>query len=467
MDAPTRTVAAPASGEANGGRSPSPPVPAEPPLSLVRSAVLAHCGRLVGAAATIDADTLTAERVGVGLGYLSTVYAATFTARPTGALSSPPLPLAWQEEPSGGVSQAAPCTPQTHTVIVKVAPSRAATPALLDLHFHATEVAFFTRLAPTVACPLLPACYGAVVDAATDAGVVVMEDLRSRGGAALPFARGLPLAAAVAAAAALGRLHAAIDAALRYGEGGAGGSAPIHPPAWADRPPAEAARRATIVAELFAEAAANLAAAPDGWSPPLDAAEWVARPAGAGEGFLPPPPPPSFVTVTHGDAWSNNILFRRGGGAPEGGEDGGAVVPPSTAAAAVGTPCVTSGGPNVDADVDAKAAWTVVGIVDWQVATWGAGVGDLAFLWLSSVEPSVRRATGATAAVLDAYAAGVGEAAPAGRGGLAADWAAALPAALVMCVVSADVFDSCRHRLLAAITDVVAAREGGGPLLVT
>lgn len=172
----------------------------------------------------------------------------------------------------------------------------------------------------------------------------------------------------------------------------------------------------------------------------------MAQPGGSGG--RAPPPPPSFATVTHGDAWSNNILFRRG--APD-------------AAAAANADGGADAAANADNDAD---AWTVVGVVDWQVATWGAGVGDVAFLWLSSVDPAVRRSPGATAAILDAYAAGVGAAAPRGRAGLAADWAAALPAALVMCVVSAEVFDDCRPRLVAAIEDVIAAEGGGGVLRV-
>ncbi|KAK1868267.1 hypothetical protein I4F81_010760 [Pyropia yezoensis] len=65
-----------------------------------------------------------------------------------------------------------------------------------------------------------------------------MEDLRPRGGGVLPFDAGIPLGAAVAAAAALGRLHAAVDAALRRGEGG-GGTAPppLPPPPPPPRPP--------------------------------------------------------------------------------------------------------------------------------------------------------------------------------------------------------------------------------------
>lgn len=90
----------------------------------------------------------------------------------------------------------------------------------------------------------------------------------------------------------------------------------------------------------------------------------------------------------------------------------------------------------------------------------------MAFVWLSSVDPVVRRAPGATAAILDAYAAAVGAAASRGRAGLAAHWAAALPAALVMCVASPDVFDVCHPRLVAAVKDVVAAQGGKGPLLM-
>lgn len=170
---PTDSATAPA-GAADGG-APAPPADH---LSLVRSAVLAHCGRLAGAGHAMDARSITAVRIGVGLGYLSTVYAATFTATPTGPPSPPPAGQPPAGAPAG--------RRRPHTVIVKVAPSRAASPDMLDLRFHATEVAFLTRLAPAVGSPLLPATYGAAVDAATDAGVVVMEDLRRRGGRVLP-----------------------------------------------------------------------------------------------------------------------------------------------------------------------------------------------------------------------------------------------------------------------------------------
>lgn len=135
------------------------------------------------AAGDIDATSIVAERVGVGLGYLSTIYAATLSVRPADAPPPPPPPAS-----SAGVGQATdggatpPPPTATYTVIVKVVPGRAGAPALLDLGFRATEVAFLTRLAPAWASPLVPRCYGAAVDAPTDAGVVVMEfRLRPRG----------------------------------------------------------------------------------------------------------------------------------------------------------------------------------------------------------------------------------------------------------------------------------------------
>lgn len=223
------------------------------------------------------------------------------------------------------------------------------------------------------------------------------------------------------------------------------------------------------MADRFTEAVAVLAGTPGGWAPPLDAADWVVRPDGVA-GCLPPPPPPSFATVTHGVAWSSYIIFRRGRAAGGAGGEGGEVPDAAAAAAVANTPAATTDGTGTDVDADADAddsdGWTVVGIVNWQVATWGPGVGDVAFVWLSSVDPAVWRAPGATVAILDAYAAAAGAAASRGRTGLAAHWAAALPAALVMCVVSADIFDGCRPRLVAAVEDVLAARGGEGPLLV-
>jgi len=395
-------------------------------LSLVRDAVLTHCTGLVGDGGAIDAASITARLVGLGLGFLSSVVAATFAVLPAAATAA--------ADAAAAAAAAAPVDavggearpPTHHTVIVKVAPSRADAPPMLDLRFHATEVAFYSQLRSLLTTDVVPAIYGGAVDDATDAGVVVMEDLTPRGGRVLPFAYGLPVGAALAAATALGRLHADIDAALRDGGNDSRGG---RPPAWVCRPPAVAARRAATVAGLFDDASARLAAAGGAGGVRLDAADWVPSPTA-------PQRPPAFATVVNGDCWSNNLFFRHGGAAADGG----------------------------GADT-----WAVVGIVDWQVASWDAGAADIAFLWLSSVDPAVPRRPGATAAYLDAYARGLGSVGSGvGRPGLVADWNDALPWALVMCMTMLEVFErACLARLEAAVEDAVAARRGEGPLVLT
>jgi len=253
------TLAADAPAKNGVPPSPTPAVP----LSLVRDAVLTHCTGLVGDGGAIDASSITARPIGLGLGFLSSVVAATFVPTVVTAAADAAAP------PADAVGGEAP-PPTHHTVIVKVAPSRADAPPMLDLRFHATEVAFYSQLRPLLTTDVVPAVYGGAVDDATDAGVLVMEDMTPRGGRVLPFADGLPAGAALAAATALGRLHADIDAALPGGgNDGRGG----RPPAWVCRPPDVAARRAATVAGLFDDAAARLAAAGRAGGVRLDAAE--------------------------------------------------------------------------------------------------------------------------------------------------------------------------------------------------